>query len=354
MEIDLENLPNLDLFTTPQGMINWWKNKTDEEINEIYEEYYGHIDKGEKVQLVMMVIGQMNFPHEDAIDEYWDKTLVNEIVKILYVPKTQTIKIGEEQIDLYDGEYSWIVPCMCEEEICSNNYWYAMDTNNTPILFDPQMQLVIGFETVEELLLKYPNSKPIKEIDKTKVDWAEYDKSIDCNSERIPHKNPMDCHQRALKAVQLADMIIEENKLYQNLYRTEECYGCLKHDEELWTMTMNKVITTIQDQVEPHKKGDEIQIQSGAGIFHVDEDGNIVDIENYDDLLVLYPNVKRFDLEDYRRWEEFNNLNPTNEIDIIHIGYWKKNGGYNCDDVDKCREQYLKEFKRIHDKRKVA
>jgi hypothetical protein len=275
LDVDLQNLNHLTgdwlkgvrKDMREEALIAHYMTLTSEEIDRIHAEYYGTEEAKTSVnwdavreelakqELVMLVIGEINFPHPQATDEYWDKVFVERVDKILFVPSDEVGKVGEEH--LANGYDAYMAPSLTDAEICSNSHWYLFDDiQDSPVVIDPQMRVAVGFDSIDEMKLDYPNIKPVGDIDGEKFCWIKYDVSVDCVGGGVLKKNPMDAHQRALKAVDLAEEIVENNQLYQNLYRCEEAYGCLKHDEELWKMTMYKVMTIIQDQVEPHNKGD--------------------------------------------------------------------------------------------------
>ena len=142
LDVDMQNLEHLTgdfLKNVPKGfeaeaLINHYKTLSTEEINRIYEEYYGTEEerKAEEArtgvktieeireelatqELVMMIIGSINFPHPQATDEYWDKVFVEQVDVVLFVPSDKVGEIGEEY--LAKGFDGYLVPSMTEEEI---------------------------------------------------------------------------------------------------------------------------------------------------------------------------------------------------------------------------------------------
>ena len=266
LDVDLQNLDSLtgewlkgvrdDL--REEALIAHYMTLTTEEIDRIHEEYYGTEaeEKAEDEEIVMMIVGEINSPHPQATDKYADKILVNEVQLVLFVPKSQVDEIGEQY--LARGYDAYLAPSMVDAEICSESYWYLFDEYLEPITIDDKMRVAVGFHNCEEMEDHYKKKgiliRRVKEADVCTFWWDSYDRSVDCVGHAKPKEDP---HSKALKVCQIAETIVEDGTLYQNLYRCTEAYPALLGDDQMWKDVMNKVITIIQDQVEPHNKGDE-------------------------------------------------------------------------------------------------
>jgi hypothetical protein len=252
LDVDLQNE-----IMEPIALINHYMNLSDEEIDRIHEEYYGDDDK-----LVMMIIGEINFPHPKATDKYRDKIFVEKVQRVEFAPKSKVHEIGEEY--LADGYSAYLVPSMQKEEICSDSYWYMFDEWNNPVAIDNKMRVAVGFDSVEEMIKHYSKRdtmsiRRIDHCDKCTFWWESYNRSEDyygrTEEEKALTNNPKktEVNTNIQTVLDLAETIVEDNTLYQNLYRCNEAYPALLNDDQLWKDTMNEVIAIIQRQIPKSK-----------------------------------------------------------------------------------------------------
>lgn len=171
MNVDSQNLP-LDDFQDAEGMVNFYMTKTDEEIDAIYIDYYGDNEEDDaRPKMKLLIVGIFEFARDD-VEELQDRHLIHSIDIIKYVPANQAMEIGEQYVEDGYGYDSYMVlddedlsmiysPYMLNGD-CIEHYWFADSDDGGVVLFDNHMELIVGFDSFEDMAKEYTDIPLVK------------------------------------------------------------------------------------------------------------------------------------------------------------------------------------------------
>jgi hypothetical protein len=101
---------------------------------------------------------------------------IDTVDRVVICNEDNCDELGEGHM-IKDGSSCYLCPEIYKKEIKSDFHWYCKDESGCLVLFDKQLRLVCGFDSLVELNKDYPHAKEMKLTDFF-FSWEDYNGEV--------------------------------------------------------------------------------------------------------------------------------------------------------------------------------